>query len=76
MLERTDAQGMTVGLNVLQGSGARRLYERHGFVAEAKDAIDVSWCARRGRAPLRKPDLRRCEAGQPADLLEERRSSS
>ncbi|WP_055590941.1 GNAT family N-acetyltransferase [Peterkaempfera griseoplana] len=41
VLERTDAQGMTVGLNVLQGSAARRLYERHGFVVEAEDPIDV-----------------------------------
>ncbi|WP_460346010.1 GNAT family N-acetyltransferase [Actinoallomurus acanthiterrae] len=41
MLERTDAQGMTVALNVLQGSAARRLYERHGFVVEAQDPIDV-----------------------------------
>lgn len=28
-------------LNVLQGSPARRLYERHGFVLEHEDAIDV-----------------------------------
>lgn len=41
VLERTDAQGMTVGLNVLQGSTARRLYERHGFVVEAQDPIDI-----------------------------------
>jgi GNAT superfamily N-acetyltransferase len=41
LLERTDAQGMTVALNVLQGSAARRLYERHGFVVEAQDPIDV-----------------------------------
>lgn len=41
VLERTDAQGMTMGLNVLQGSAARRLYERHGFVVEAQDPIDV-----------------------------------
>ncbi|MER6129607.1 GNAT family N-acetyltransferase [Streptomyces sp. NPDC001795] len=41
VLEGTDAQGMTVGLNVLQGSAARRLYERHGFVVEAQDPIDV-----------------------------------
>ena len=40
-LDRTDAQGATVGLNVLQGSAARRLYERHGFVVEAEDPIDV-----------------------------------
>lgn len=41
VLDGTDAQGMTVGLNVLQGSAARRLYERHGFVVEAQDPIDV-----------------------------------
>ncbi|MDD9377025.1 GNAT family N-acetyltransferase [Streptomyces sp. ZAF1911] len=41
VLERTDARGLTVGLNVLQGSAARRLYERHGFVVEAEDPIDV-----------------------------------
>ncbi|WP_208295834.1 GNAT family N-acetyltransferase [Paenarthrobacter nitroguajacolicus] len=28
-------------LNVLQGSAARRLYERHGFVLESEDPIDV-----------------------------------
>lgn len=28
-------------LNVLQGSPARRLYERHGFVLESEDAVDV-----------------------------------
>jgi GNAT superfamily N-acetyltransferase len=28
-------------LNVLQGSPARRLYERHGFVHEHEDPIDV-----------------------------------
>ncbi|MGW2825676.1 GNAT family N-acetyltransferase [Streptomyces sp. NPDC001443] len=41
VLGRTDAQGMTVGLNVLQGSPARRLYERHGFVVESQDPVDV-----------------------------------
>ncbi|MFI9047386.1 GNAT family N-acetyltransferase [Streptomyces sp. NPDC053427] len=41
VLRRTDKQGMTVGLNVLQGSAARRIYERHGFVVEAQDPIDV-----------------------------------
>ncbi len=33
-------------LNVLQGSAARRLYERHGFVLEAEDPIDVWMIAR------------------------------
>lgn len=28
-------------LNVLQGSAARRLYERHGFVVESEDPVDV-----------------------------------
>ncbi|KAA0962980.1 GNAT family N-acetyltransferase [Microbacterium sp. ANT_H45B] len=28
-------------LNVLQGSPARRLYERHGFVLESEDDVDV-----------------------------------
>ncbi|MCX4780302.1 GNAT family N-acetyltransferase [Streptomyces sp. NBC_01264] len=41
VLDRTDSQGMTVGLNVLQGSAARRLYERHGFLVEAEDPVDV-----------------------------------
>ncbi|MFF0265669.1 GNAT family N-acetyltransferase [Kribbella sp. NPDC004536] len=31
----------TVRLNVLQGSAARRLYERHGFVLESEDPVDV-----------------------------------
>jgi GNAT superfamily N-acetyltransferase len=54
VLERTDAQGLTVGLNVLQGSGARRLYERHGFVVEAQDEIDVFMM----RPPGAVPDTR------------------
>lgn len=32
-------------LNVLQGSPARRLYERHGFVFEREDEVDV-WLVR------------------------------
>jgi hypothetical protein len=28
-------------LNVLQGSRAQALYERHGFVVESQDAVDV-----------------------------------
>jgi ribosomal protein S18 acetylase RimI-like enzyme len=41
LLKRTDAQCTTVRLIVLQGSAARRLYDRHGFVVEAQDPIDV-----------------------------------
>ena len=41
LLDRFDADGVPVRLNVLQGSAARRLYERHGFVVERQDPIDV-----------------------------------
>ncbi|MFC8429649.1 GNAT family N-acetyltransferase [Streptomyces sp. NPDC057253] len=41
LLARTDADGVTVRLNVLQGSKARRLYERHGFTVESEDSVDV-----------------------------------
>jgi GNAT superfamily N-acetyltransferase len=41
LLAGTDTQGVAVGLNVLQGSAARRLYERHGFVMESEDPVDV-----------------------------------
>ncbi|GJF33510.1 N-acetyltransferase [Kitasatospora sp. NE20-6] len=41
LLARTDADARTVRLTVLQGSAARRLYERHGFTLEHQDPIDV-----------------------------------
>ncbi|WP_020121781.1 GNAT family N-acetyltransferase [Streptomyces canus] len=41
VLARTDADGALVRLNVLQGSAARRLYERHGFSVESEDSVDV-----------------------------------
>lgn len=41
LLARADAEGEPVRLQVLQGSAARRLYERHGFVLESEDPIDV-----------------------------------
>ncbi len=41
LLDRTDADGLLVRLNVLQGSAARRLYERHGFTVEVQDPIDI-----------------------------------
>ncbi|MGZ0150230.1 GNAT family N-acetyltransferase [Kribbella sp. WER1] len=44
-----------VWLNVLQGSPARRLYERHGFVPDSEDPIDVfmvrRWIARPSQSP-------------------------
>ncbi|MFF3098619.1 GNAT family N-acetyltransferase [Streptomyces cyaneofuscatus] len=41
LLDRADAERMPVRLNVLQGSAARRLYERHGFALEREDPVDV-----------------------------------
>jgi GNAT superfamily N-acetyltransferase len=41
VLARADADGAPVRLNVLQGSAARRLYERHGFTVESEDPVDV-----------------------------------
>ncbi|MFJ9147146.1 GNAT family N-acetyltransferase [Streptomyces sp. NPDC102270] len=41
LLARTEADDALVRLNVLQGSAARRLYERHGFTVESEDAVDV-----------------------------------
>jgi GNAT superfamily N-acetyltransferase len=41
VLEQSDADGVPVRLNVLQGSPARRLYERHGFTVENQDPVDV-----------------------------------
>ena len=47
VLAETDENGpaLPFRLNVLQGSPARRLYERHGFVFEREDEIDV-WLVR------------------------------
>jgi len=41
LLERCDRDGTRVRLNVLRGSPARRLYERHGFTLETEDPVDV-----------------------------------
>ncbi|MGY0055738.1 N-acetyltransferase family protein [Streptomyces sp. LZ34] len=48
LLKRIDADGVLVRLNVLQGSAARRLYERHGFTVEVQDPIDVCMVRRPG----------------------------
>ncbi|UPK74127.1 GNAT family N-acetyltransferase [Nocardioidaceae bacterium SCSIO 66511] len=37
----TDTAGQPFRINVVQGSPARRLYERHGFVLVRQDPIDV-----------------------------------
>jgi GNAT superfamily N-acetyltransferase len=41
LLERCDRGGWRVRLQVLQGSPARRLYERYGFAVETEDPVDV-----------------------------------
>lgn len=41
VLEKDEAKDAVVRLNVLQGSPARRLYERFGFRAYSEDAVDV-----------------------------------
>ncbi|KUO20090.1 GNAT family N-acetyltransferase [Streptomyces dysideae] len=41
LLERADRDATPVRLNVLQGSPARRLYERHGFTVGTEDPVDV-----------------------------------
>ncbi|GAA1379954.1 GNAT family N-acetyltransferase [Catellatospora chokoriensis] len=41
LLEQCDRAGTRVRLQVLQGSAARRLYERHGFAVETEDPVDV-----------------------------------
>ncbi|MFI6054879.1 GNAT family N-acetyltransferase [Streptomyces violascens] len=48
VLDRADADGLDVRLNVLQGSAARRLYERHGFTVESEDPVDVFMVRRPG----------------------------
>ncbi|WP_245774722.1 GNAT family N-acetyltransferase [Nonomuraea wenchangensis] len=59
LLERCDREDAVVRLNVLQGSPARRLYERHGFTFEREDAVDVYLVRPAGRRPgregLRRP---------------------
>ncbi|MFG2718911.1 GNAT family N-acetyltransferase [Streptomyces sp. NPDC048416] len=55
VLRRTDAEGVPVRLNVLQGSAARRLYERHGFFVEAQDPVDV-FMVRQASAGVPDPD--------------------
>lgn len=52
LLEECDAVGAVVRLNVLQQSSARRLYERHGFVFESEDDVDVRMVRPRRRGDL------------------------
>jgi GNAT superfamily N-acetyltransferase len=56
LLDRTDADGVVVRLNVLQGSAARRLYERHGFTVEFQDPIDIYMVRLPGAAPSEREE--------------------
>ena len=50
---RADALGEVLRLNVLQHSAARRLYDRHGFVVDSADDVDVFMTRPvRGRWPV------------------------
>ncbi|MEU3937488.1 GNAT family N-acetyltransferase [Streptomyces sp. NPDC029044] len=51
LLRRTDTSGHAIRLNVLQGSPARHLYERHGFTVERQDAVDVFMLRLPGAGP-------------------------
>jgi GNAT superfamily N-acetyltransferase len=51
LLDRCDRGGVPVRLDVLQGSPARRLYERHGFTLETEDPVDVFLVRRPTAAP-------------------------
>lgn len=55
LLERCDRAGAVVRLNVLRGSPARRLYERHGFAVESEDPVDV-FMVRAAEEPERTAD--------------------
>ncbi|MGW0697992.1 N-acetyltransferase family protein [Streptomyces sp. NPDC002867] len=54
LLERCDRNGVPVRLNVLLGSPARRLYERHGFILETEDPVDV-FMVRKPERPCSRP---------------------
>ncbi|MEW4368813.1 GNAT family N-acetyltransferase [Paenibacillus kandeliae] len=45
ILSQPELHGQSITLNVLQGSPARRLYERHGFRMVEQDEVDV-WMQR------------------------------
>lgn len=53
LLGRADADGAPVRLQVLRGSGAQRLYERHGFTVETEDPVDI-YMVRQPRSPFRR----------------------
>ncbi|WP_214409074.1 GNAT family N-acetyltransferase [Sphaerisporangium fuscum] len=61
LLERCDREDAVVRLQVLQGSSARRLYERHGFTVETEDEVDVFMV----RTPATGPGVNVPDHGEP-----------
>ncbi|GAB3937359.1 GNAT family N-acetyltransferase [Micromonospora vulcania] len=41
LLEQCDRDGTLIRLQVLRGSAAQRLYERHGFTVDIEEPVDV-----------------------------------
>ncbi|MFI1440359.1 GNAT family N-acetyltransferase [Streptomyces fructofermentans] len=66
LLDGTDRDGVPVRLNVLRGSAARRLYERHGFTVEAEDAVDVFMVRPPGARAVRTVPVRSPSSTAPA----------
>ncbi|GIE91206.1 GNAT family N-acetyltransferase [Actinoplanes regularis] len=52
LLERCDRDGTLVRLNVLRGSPAQRLYQRHAFTVETQDPVDVYMVRQPARGPV------------------------
>nr|WP_237405288.1 GNAT family N-acetyltransferase [Streptomyces sp. SN-593] len=71
LLARADREGAATRLTVLQGSTARRLYERHGFTVESEDPIDVFMVRPPSPPPGTRPpepgDGAQCRGAAPAD---------
>ncbi|MFC3742068.1 GNAT family N-acetyltransferase [Paractinoplanes deccanensis] len=61
VLAGADADRAVVRLNVLHGSAAVRLYERHGFTVESQDPVDVFMV----RHPVRARARRLSDPGIP-----------
>lgn len=55
LLAEADALGLPVRLEVLTGSGADRLYLRHGFVKISEDAIEGTYERRAPRSDRLEP---------------------
>jgi len=56
VLERCDREHIVVRVNVLHGSAAQRLYERHGFTVVTENPVDIFMLRSPGlRAPGQRP---------------------